>query len=111
MTEEYWANTQFSVARYYGRIKISGETYIIVDKRGHDVFECSFEAAKAGRTHAIEPGEPADLLMEQYVPVYRKLGRDKFIAWLNDGSINHDIQAAYAFAGIKCPRKYTKKRN
>ena len=24
MTEEFWANSQFSVARYYGRVKVNG---------------------------------------------------------------------------------------
>lgn len=47
MTEEFWANSQFSVARYYGRIKISSNEYIIVNKEGKDIFECSYDAEKA----------------------------------------------------------------
>ena len=46
MAEEFWANSQFSIARYYGRIKISGNEYIIVNKNGKDIFECSYEAKK-----------------------------------------------------------------
>lgn len=68
MTEKVWANSQFSIARYYGRIKLEGETYVIVDKKGRDLFECS-----------IKPGEPADLINEKFLPLYKKYGRDKFI--------------------------------
>lgn len=38
MTEEYWANSQLSIARYYGRIKAGGHEYVIVNKDGMDVF-------------------------------------------------------------------------
>lgn len=85
MTEEYWAISQFSIARYYGRIKVGGIEYIIVNKEGKDVFELSVEAEKAGRENAIEPGEPCDLIDKRYQPIYRKVGRDKFIEWVKDG--------------------------
>ena len=68
MAEEYWANTQLSVARYTGSIKAFGNTYTVCDKYGRTVFETS-----------IPPGEPADLVREDFIPFYRKLGRDKFI--------------------------------
>jgi hypothetical protein len=79
ITEEYWAGTYLSVARYYGRVRIGGHEYIIVNKEGKDIFQCSVEAEKAGREKAIEPGEPADLVRKDFVLFYRKLGRDKFI--------------------------------
>ena len=85
MTEEYWATSQFSIARYYGRIKVGGIEYIIVNKEGKDVFELSVEAEKAGREKAIEPGKPCDLIDKRYQPIYRKVGRDKFIEWVKDG--------------------------
>lgn len=78
MSEEFWANSQFSIARYYGRIKIGGHVYVIVNKEGKDIFECSAEADKAGRDKAIEPGEPCDLCREDFIKYYRQLGRDKF---------------------------------
>ena len=84
MTEEFWANSQFSVARYYGRVKIGGYEYIIVNKEGKDIFECSVEADKAGREKAIEPGEPADLCRTDFVKTYRRLGRDRFLAVLKE---------------------------
>ena len=88
MEEEYWRNSQFSIAKYYGRInvKIGGETieYVIVNKEGKDIFECSSEAQKSGRDKAIEPGEPADLVDRRYVPAYRKMGREAFIKMLKE---------------------------
>ena len=85
MTEEYWATSQFSIARYYGGIKVGGVDYVIVNKEGKDIYECSIEAVKAGREKAIEPGEPADLIDKRYKTIYRKLGRDKFIEWVKEG--------------------------
>ena len=88
MEEEYWRNSQFSIAKYYGRINVNigGETieYVIVNKEGKDIFECSLEAEKAGRDKAIEPGEPADLVDKRYVPAYRKMGREAFIKMLKE---------------------------
>ena len=85
MTEEYWATSQFSIARYYGGIKVGGVDYVIVNKEGKDIYECSIEAKKAGREKAIEPGEPADLIDRRYISMYKKLGRDKFIEWVKEG--------------------------
>ena len=85
MTEEYWANSPFSIARYYGGIKMDGVEYIIVNKEGKDVFECSKEAEKAGRLKAIEPGEPCDLIDKRYKSIYKKVGREKFIELVKEG--------------------------
>lgn len=85
MTEEYWASSPYSVARYYGGIRIKGVEYIIVNKEGKDLYECSVEAEKAGSEKAIEPGEPADLIDKRYQPIYRKVGREKFIEWVKEG--------------------------
>lgn len=85
MTEEYWANGPFSVARYTGGIKVGGVEYVIVNKEGKDIYECSREAARLGREKAIEPGEPCDLLDVRYKSVYRKVGRDVFIEWVKEG--------------------------
>ena len=88
MEEGYWRNSQFSIAKYYGSInvKIGNENieYIIVNKEGKDIFECSLEADKAGREKAIEPGEPADLLDKRYVPAYRLMGRKAFIEMIEE---------------------------
>lgn len=79
MTEEFWANSQFSVARYYGSINVDGHRYVIVDKTGRDIFELSAAAEKEGREQAIAPGEPCDLIREDFIPLYKKHGREKFI--------------------------------
>lgn len=88
MEEEYWINTQLSIAKHYGKVKvkIGGEMihYIIVNKEGKDIFECSIDAQKAGRAKAIEPGEPADLVDRRYVPAYRMMGRDAFIKMIQE---------------------------
>ena len=58
---------------------MDGVRYVIVDKTGRDIFELSALAEKEGREKAIEPGEPCDLIREDFIPLYKKHGRDKFI--------------------------------
>lgn len=84
ITEEVWANSQLSIARYYGIVMIGGKDYTIVDKRGHTIFECSVEAEKEGRAKAILPGEPADLCRDDFIPLYKKLGREKMFQFLKE---------------------------
>lgn len=91
MTEQCWANSQFSIARQTGRIRVDGHEYVIVDKRGVDIFECSLEAQRDGREKAIEPGEPADLCRTDFVPIYNKLGRKRFLQFLQE---NPDVNTA-----------------
>ena len=95
MTEEYWANTLFSIVRYYGSIDINGKRYIIVNKEGKDLWQCSCEAEKEGRDKAILAGEPADLILAEWQPIYKALGRDAFIEYLKDG--NNDLKEAKKF--------------
>lgn len=92
MTEEYWANSQLSVARYYGGIKLDGHEYIIVDKLGRDLWECSAIAEREGRDKAIEPGEPADLILATLKKAYRKLGRERIIALIKEGKNEKEIK-------------------
>lgn len=82
MAEEFWANSQFSIVRYTGQCVIDGKTYIIVDKLGRDIFQLSALAEKEGRSKAIEPGEPADLVDSRYVKAYRMMGRDAFLSMI-----------------------------
>lgn len=93
MTEEFWANSQLSVARYFGGITFKGRKYIIVDKLGRDLFECSDIADKEGREKAIEPGEPADLVLSTLHMAYRKLGRERIIALIKEGKTEAEIKA------------------
>lgn len=80
MTEEYWVNSQLSIARYYGKINFNGHIYVIVNKHGETLFEISARMDKEGKGgKAIPPGEPADLVQSEWVPVYKRLGRDRVI--------------------------------
>lgn len=92
MTEEYWMYTQLSIARRTGGIRFNGVEYIVVNKDGKDLFQCSIEAEKAGREKAIEPGEPADLIDKRYLKYYKHFGRDKFIEMVKDGKELKDFQ-------------------
>ena len=94
MAEEYWASSQFSVARYYGGIIVNGHKYKIVNKQGITIFELSDPSSKhyvkSGK--AIEPGEPADLVREDFIPFYKKLGRDAFIKVLEENQRMSDTE-------------------
>lgn len=94
MTEQYWKNTQLSVAAHNGHVGVWGHEYVIVNKEGKDIFQCSIEAEKAGREKAIEPGEPADLCRRDFVKYYRKLGRDAFLQVLKDNPTATDKELA-----------------
>lgn len=94
MTEEFWKNSQLSIARFYGTCQFRGHEYIIVNKDGKDIFECSIEAEKAGREKSIEPGEPADLCRQDFVEYYRQLGRDAFLQVLRDHPRKSDKELA-----------------
>lgn len=79
MTEEYWRNSQLSIARFYGRCRAYGHEYIVVNQEDKDLFQLTAEANRQGRAMAIPAGEPADLLRSDFHQLYRQLGRDKFI--------------------------------
>ena len=88
MTEEYWANSHLSIARYYGGIKVNGDEYKIVNKDGVTLEELSDPHSKhyAGDGMAIPPGEPADLVRKDWIPIYRRLGRDRTIELVKIGT-------------------------
>lgn len=83
MTEKYWRNDIFSVARIYGGITWNGQQYLIVNKEGATMMELSNPHSRyyVGDSveYAIPPGEPADMAMKEWVPIYKALGRDKVI--------------------------------
>jgi len=107
MTEEFWANSQLSIARYYGHITFSGHEYWILDKRGRDLFECRAIADKDGRTKAIEPGEPADLVRQDFLKVYRELGRDRFLQILK---YSHDLSDDAILRAMKTECRNNRKK-
>ena len=87
MTEEYWANSYLSIARYYGGIKVNGDEYKIVNKDGVTLEELSDPSSKhyVKSGMAIPPGEPADLVLKEWIPIYRNLGRVKTIELVKRG--------------------------
>ena len=101
MTEEFWANSQLSIARYYGEIIFCGRKYIIVDKHGRDIYELSAIAKREGREKAIEPGEPADLILDTLRFAYRKLGRDRIISLIKECKTENEIKALAKKGGKK----------
>ena len=54
-------NSQLSVARFYGGIKFNGEEYVIVPPKN-------------------------DLILSKWVPVYKKLGRNKTVKLIENGT-------------------------
>lgn len=87
IAEEFWANSQLSIARYYGCAQLGLKHYRIVNKHGIDIFELSDPNSKhyvGDNEKAIKPGEPADLVQVEWIPIYRKLGRDAFLQLLKD---------------------------
>ena len=72
-TKESWLRSQLSVAKYSGGVQIEDEdgkkrTFLIVNKEGKDLNQVSIPAS-----------EPADLIDKEFIPLYKKLGRDLFI--------------------------------
>lgn len=74
LTKESWMSSYLSVAKYSGGVQVTGEdgktrTLLIVNKEGKDLTQVG-----------IPPGEPADLVDKEFIPLYKKLGRVLFIA-------------------------------
>ena len=59
MSAEFWMNSQLSVAKYSGGIKIDGVQYVVVG---------------------------TDLLRKDWIPVYTKLGRERTIGLIKNGT-------------------------
>ena len=77
LTKESWMNSQLSVAKYSGGVQVTGEggkerTLLIVNKEGKDLYQVG-----------IPSGESADLVDKEFIPLYKKLGRDLFISIVN----------------------------
>lgn len=88
ITEEYWMNSIFSVARIFGGMTYNDQEYLIVNKDGITLMELSNPHSKhyVGDyvDMAIPPGEPADMVMKEWVPVYKILGRDRVLQMAKD---------------------------
>ena len=70
--------------------------YKIVNKEGSTIFELSDPESEHyvgdGDEQAIKPGEPADLVREDFIPYYKSLGRDAFIKVLEENQRKPDTE-------------------
>ena len=83
--KEGWITSIFSIARFYGGCTIKGKDYIIVNKEGKSMRNL---ADKANLGDVLIPeGEPADLILEEWQPIYQALGRDAFIEHLKTNQV------------------------
>lgn len=73
IAKEAWLCSQLSIAKYSGGIDISDEEN---DKRHFLVVDGKGQPYQGRLSHR----EPADLVDKEFLPFYRKLGRDKFIS-------------------------------
>lgn len=78
--EEYWMNSQLATARFFGGCTINGKDYVIVNKEGVSMRKLA-DKAKIGDV-LIPEGEPADLILKEWQPIYKALGRDKFFEYI-----------------------------
>lgn len=87
MEEAYWRNSYLSVVRYYGDVTINKKEYSIVNKEGITLLELSDPTSPhfANDLIAIPPGEPADMIQNEWIPVYKALGRKKTFEIVKSG--------------------------
>lgn len=81
LTKEAWMSSCFSVAKFSGGITVTGEggkerEFFVVNKEGKTLMQVGIPA-----------GEPADLVDKEFIPLYKKLGREKFIEIVKDNSL------------------------
>lgn len=67
MTEEFWMNSMFSIARFSGGCVIDGKQYLLNYKT-------------------------KDLIRSDFVKTYQKVGRDKVIEMLEEGKSKEEIE-------------------
>lgn len=97
ITEEHWSNSILNIARYTGCINFNGRQYYIVNKNGITILELSNPKSKyyVGMGKAIPPGDPCDLCREDWVKLYRKLGREKILEVVNLGMSISEVKKKY----------------
>ena len=59
MTQDYWMNSQFSIAKHTGALNINGRLYVVYG---------------------------TDLILEDWLPVLKKLGRERTIGLIKNGT-------------------------
>lgn len=93
--ENFWANTHLSIVRYTGSVKIGRHSWTLVNKNGISIFDLSNPESEhyvGDGAKAIEPGEPADLVRNDWLHVYEALGREKTIEIVKQGISLEDAE-------------------
>lgn len=72
----YWNNTPLSIAKYFGSINLNGTLYVIV-------------------------GDEHDLVRVDFVGIYKRLGRDKFLEIITDNYQATPTELKEIFKNIK----------
>ena len=81
VTKEFWMSNQLSIARFYGRIKFEGYEFLILPPKD-------------------------DLVREDWIPIYKTLGRERTINMVKHGVSLNDAKNA-----IKKIKERKKKKN
>lgn len=81
LTKEAWMSSCFSVAKFSGGITVTGEggkrkEFFVINKEGKTLIQVGIPA-----------GDPADLVDREFIPLYKKLGREKFIEIVKDNPL------------------------
>lgn len=81
LTKEAWMSSCFSVAKFSGGITVTGEggkrkEFFVINKEGKTLMQVGIPA-----------GDPADLVDREFIPLYKKLGREKFIEIVKDNPL------------------------
>lgn len=69
--------------------------YMLCNKSGITIFELSNPSSKyyvGDNNMAIPPGEPADLVHVDWIPVYKVLGRNKLLKLLKEGKTLKEVK-------------------
>ena len=86
MSKDYWMNSYYSIARYYGSITINGNRYCIVERHGYTISEYA-AALEQKKIKEVSDEDPCDLIMEQFIKPYKVLGRKRFIMVLKENPV------------------------
>lgn len=84
---EVWGRSPLSIAKYYGSVRIGGKVYHVVNDKGVALAELSNPNSKhyMNGEMAIQPGHPADLVREDWIPLYKKAGRARIFEFVKKG--------------------------
>ena len=103
LTKEAWMSSCFSVAKFSGGITVTGEggkrrEFFVVNKEGKTLMQVGIPA-----------GEPADLVDKEFIPLYKKLGREKFIETVKDNPLLSREELKNVLSGAADNAKAAKK--